>query len=34
MLDFLFGTDVGKVTGIRDGDVEEEAEEGGSSSEE
>ncbi|KAF8542340.1 hypothetical protein BDD12DRAFT_908026 [Trichophaea hybrida] len=34
MLDFLFGTDVGRVTGVREEDVEEEAEEGGSSSKE
>jgi hypothetical protein len=33
MLDFLCGTDLEKVMGIRDGDVESEAEEGGSSSE-
>ncbi|KAF8533320.1 hypothetical protein BDD12DRAFT_984524 [Trichophaea hybrida] len=34
MLEFLLGTEVGGVTGVREGDDVEEAEEGGSSSEE
>jgi hypothetical protein len=34
ILESVFGTDVGNVRGIMDGDVREEAEQGGSSSEE